>query len=247
VAKTEQELRSDFDRYSEREHWSAWLIVAALVMEAYAAWYFSTPDRPWYETTFLIAANLAIAAGVYGEIRFGRKADAVGETLQQISNEKVAEANARAAEASQKVQEAMLALARLTTPRTLTPERRERMTEVLKSFAGTPFDFAVQPEPEPVALMDQIADALVAAGWIWQPSGGSGMALVRHGKPQASMTTATGLSIAIDDTRCSDWDKAVLALQAQLVESNIDAAAASLTTKGVVTATAVHIKIGRKA
>jgi hypothetical protein len=100
VAKTEKELREEFHRYSERENWSAWLIVAALFMEAYAAWYFSTPEKPWYETTFLITANLLIAAGVYGEIIFGRKAGAVAANLQQISDLKVAEGDARAAEAN---------------------------------------------------------------------------------------------------------------------------------------------------
>jgi hypothetical protein len=246
VAKTEQELRDEFERYSDRENWSAWLIVAALLMEAYAAWYFSTPDKPWYETTFLIAANLLIAAGVYGEIRFGRRADAVGADLQQISDQKVAEANARAEEANQKAQEATLALAELMTPRVLEPEQLERMTEVLKSFAGTPFALSVQPDPEPVALTHQIADLLVGAGWILQPPLRLGMAIQRRGQPLASITTAVGLAIAIDDSRCADWEKAVLALQAQLIESDVEATAQSLTTPGVVTTTAVHIKIGKK-
>jgi hypothetical protein len=166
VAKTEKELREEFERYSARENWSAWLIVAALVMEAYAAWYFSTPDRPWYETTFLIAANLTIAGGVYGEIRFGRKADAVASALQQISDQNVAEANARADEANQKAQEAALELVRYRQPRSFTREQMYRIAEKLKPHAGMQFAGAtVGRNPEYLGFLQFIEMALTLSDW----------------------------------------------------------------------------------
>jgi hypothetical protein len=219
--------------------------VGGLVAEVLVLLWFSA-EKSSVETGLLIVSNFIIAAGVFGEDHFAHKSGEAATRLQQISDEKVSEANARASEADQKAQEASLELARLTTPRVLEPEHRARMTKALKPFAGTPFDFSIQPDPEPVALMDQIADVLVAAGWIWKDAAATGTTLARRTKPKALMTTATGLTIAIDDTRCSDWEKAVLALQAQLVASDIDATAMSLTTQGVVTATAVHIKIGKK-
>jgi len=70
-------------------------------------------EKSWLETGLLIVANLIIAAGVFGEDHFAHRAGEVALRLQQISDEKVAEANARAAEANQKAQETILELARL--------------------------------------------------------------------------------------------------------------------------------------
>jgi hypothetical protein len=162
MAKTEKELREDFERYSERENWSAWLIVAALVMEAYAAWYFSTPDRPWYETTFLISANLAIAAGVYGEIRFGRKADAAGEALRQISDQKVAEANARAEEAIEQSKNLQVELLR-RGPRHVDAAK---FAAALRDVSTRPVEiYFLEHNHEAYVLALEIREALLAANW----------------------------------------------------------------------------------
>src|ERR1700704_906679 len=123
MAKAEIELREEFERYGDRENWSAWLIVAALVMEAYAAWHFSTPDKLWHETAFLITANLAIAAGVYGEIRFGREADTVTAQLKQISDERIAASEKDAEEARLETQRIREKLAW----RELTPAQAEKL------------------------------------------------------------------------------------------------------------------------
>src|SRR4051812_27544299 len=117
MAKTEPELRDDFEKYAARESWGAWLIVAALLVEAYSVWQFHTPDKSPVEAIVLVVANLAIAAGVYAEIHFGRKAHKVGAQLQQFSDERVAVAEARTLEAQ-------LALERLKAPRSLTARQR---------------------------------------------------------------------------------------------------------------------------
>jgi hypothetical protein len=41
-----------------------------------------------------------------------------------------------------------------------------RVTNEVKQFAGTPFDFSVNLDPESVDLMESIGRALTAAGWV---------------------------------------------------------------------------------
>jgi hypothetical protein len=167
VAKTEKELRDEFERYSDRENWSAWLIVVALLMEAYAAWYFSTPDKEWYETTFLIAANLAIAAGVYGEIRFGRKADTVGEALQQISDERIAASEARAAEAQLETEKLKAQFAWRFLP-------LEKVAELANKLRATPASVQIsylQSDPECLYFAKQWWAIFRMARWPVQMQG----------------------------------------------------------------------------
>lgn len=72
-------------------------------------------------------------------------------------DEKIAEANARAAEA-------MLALEKFKRPRRLTSEQHALLIEKLKPFAGTEYDLAAK-DPEPLDLALDIESALRAAGW----------------------------------------------------------------------------------
>ena len=160
MAKAEIELREEFERYGDRENWSAWLIVAALVMEAYAAWHFSTPDKLWYETAFLIIANLAIAAGVYGEIRFGRKADAVAEQLKQISDEKIAASEKAAEEARFETERLREKLAW----RELTPAQAAKLTAGLSAQQQKINVFTVGDDPERREYAAMFVAALSSAG-----------------------------------------------------------------------------------
>jgi hypothetical protein len=170
---------------------------------------------------------------------------------RQIADEKIAELQVQGdesrkatAEANARVAEANLALAKLTTPRSLSPVDRSRLVEVLKEFAKTPFDFFITPDPEPVTLMDQLAELLTDAGWEWKSAGGM-VVFQRTGKPNAGMMTGTGVAIQIDHSKLGDWEKAVLALGNGLAAAGIETRAEQLLD-GIVDANAVHIRIGKK-
>jgi hypothetical protein len=139
--KTEK-LQSDFKRWSRREDWSAWLIVAALVVEAAAVWIFSN-GKSFCETIAFVVVDLLIAAGVFGEIFFANRGKAAAAELQQISDEKVANAEARASEATQKAANALeraallekdnLSLQKHISPRTMNSEQSKKfMASVLR-------------------------------------------------------------------------------------------------------------------
>lgn len=153
------------------------------------------------------------------------------------SRKDTAEANARAAEAN-------LALAKLTTPRSLTAEQRKHLVESLKGFAKIPFDFFITPDPEPVSLMDQLAGSLTEAGWEWK-SVSEIIVFRQQGKPNAGLMTGSGIGIQIDHSKLTDWEKPVLALANELVAAGIEVKAEQLLD-GIVDANAVHIRIGKK-
>jgi hypothetical protein len=92
TAKTEDELKREFAKYAGKETGGAWIIVAALVFEAALLWRYSV-GKLLLETTLFIIADLGIAAGVYLEIHFGRKAASVAAELQQRSDLRIAELN----------------------------------------------------------------------------------------------------------------------------------------------------------
>jgi hypothetical protein len=131
-------------------------------------------------------------------------------------------------------------------PRTLDSAAQTRLSESLKKFKGTPFDFLVQLDPESVALMESIADALTSAGWVRQPFGGFGFR--NPGKPAAGITAFAGLEIQIVDSKQSEWGQegqAATALWHSLQKERI-----TVTAKHVPddqeTASAIHIKVGAK-
>jgi hypothetical protein len=115
------------------ENYSAWLIVAALLLEAVFVWRFSD-GKSWLETSLFIMADLPLAAGVWGEIHWGRKAHAISAQLQQASDQRVAEAEARAAEANRKASEAALSVERFRAPNT---RRRAAGASWAKSLSFT--------------------------------------------------------------------------------------------------------------
>jgi hypothetical protein len=190
-------------RYEFNSSWAeriAFLIIIGLPVEIAAVFIF---QKPFWEGLSTIVANVLIVAGVWGELIFERRAKAAGDGI-------VAEAKARAAEANQKAQEAALELARLITPRVISPEQQRQLVEAVKPFAKTPFDVSIQPDPEPLALMEQICEALVEAGWDWRPV--KKISLNRPGKPSVGMHTGQGVQVLVESTMMPEWEPAVLAL-----------------------------------
>ena len=75
-----------------------WAVVAGLIVDVYLAWEYQGHST-WIENWGPVFANVLIALGVFGEIHFAGRVSKSEEELRRKSDEKVAEANARAAEA----------------------------------------------------------------------------------------------------------------------------------------------------
>ncbi|MEA2897900.1 MAG: hypothetical protein QOJ84_3515 [Bradyrhizobium sp.] len=231
MAKTEPELRAEFEKYATRESWGAWLIVAALVAEAYSVWQFHTPDKSSVEAIFLVIANLAIAAGVYAEIHFGRKAESIAASLQQLSDERVAQANERALTAQ-------LELEKFRKPRSLPSWKLPDFERALKPFAGTPYLIRSMLDSEIFRLAEMLQRAFKWSQWVE----------IELGEPSyggiASMNEYDGIEIRIDASRRGEWWEAAKAVADVFVSEGIDAEARVMESG--TPPTAIHIYIGRK-
>jgi hypothetical protein len=116
--------------------------------------------------------GVIVVIGVAGESVFGIRIWWNGRKLQVAQNaeieqlrEGIAKADERAAEANARAAEANLALAKLKTPRTLTPEQREVITHAMRAYSGQVFVIYAAPDPEASELARMIKAALIDAQW----------------------------------------------------------------------------------
>lgn len=185
-------LKNIVSHNSRRVRWSAWAIVGGLFTEVLVLLWFSAAKSA-FETGLLIISNFIIAAGVFGEDHFAHKSGEAATRLQQISDEKVATAEARAAEADQKAQEAILELARLKARRDLTQKQRGRVVDKLKKFSGTEYDISINSiDPEILNFVFIVELILSTAGWTelgWQGPLGV-QVLTREGQPSIAISAS---------------------------------------------------------
>jgi hypothetical protein len=133
------------------------------------------------------------------------------------------------------------------SPREIGPASQQRVANTLKEFSGTSFDFSVELDPEAVGLMEDIGNALDAAGWKRQAvARGSGY--VPPGEPAAGIVVLKGLEVQIADSRQSDWGApgkpAAVLLQALRNEGLT--AFVKQVPDNYESANAIHIKVGAK-
>jgi hypothetical protein len=234
------DLRSKYEKNSAIAEGLAWLILLGLAVEIAAVFILK---KPLLEGALTISANALIWLGVWGELIFEKRAREAGDGI-------VAEANARAAEANQKAQEAILELARFKAPRELTQEQRGRIVDKLKPFSGTEYDIAISDaDPEILNFVFIIELVLSTAGWTeidWQGNGEGfireGMLIIRLG------VSVTNVMIGVHVSQPLKLCEHALALSDALMTEDIDATAARLTPHRMssTNANAVHILMGRK-
>lgn len=167
---------------------------------------------------------------------------------------KVATANQRAAEASEKAEQERLARVKIEERLAgwqLEPEARARLTERLKAFAKTPFDLSVNPRE--ASFMETLNGVLEAAGWSLQApkfvgtppqwaTGSVACPLVVHDK--ACMITSAGISIEIAQERMKDFERAGAALMEGLTAEGIPAKAVKVTPDP--NPNSIHVVIGSR-
>ena len=128
---------------------------------------------------------------------------------------RIAEADRAAAEANAKAEEERLARVRLEDRMggwRLSIEAQSNIDGKLKPFAGTPFDFAVNPNE---AVFMETLDSMLTSpnvAWIRQPpkQDNALMAILINGK--ASIIFASGIILEIDEDRWSTRGEAFVAL-----------------------------------
>lgn len=240
----EEKLRDDIERNESRAHWAAWVIVVALIIEVVLALVFPA-GRTAIENWAPVVADIMIALGIYGEIRFSGKASRAQKALQSISDAKLADALNRAARAE-------LALIEFRKPRRalMTPENLKRITERLAPFSGTEFDCGMGQGGEQADFWWDLQPALVAAGWrhlAWQFPPGFMPMLIAQGpsRPVSGSVGAADVEIHLHPDHRVRLLPAATALIEVLNEIGIAARDAGYNAHNINTA-AIHILIGDK-
>lgn len=116
----------------------------------------------------------------------------------------LAQQKERTALAEKAASDAALDLARLKQPRVLKKEQQERIASKASQFSGTEFDVAASNTSEPLNLVKQIEESLVAAHWKevdWpemDPNGRANSLITRPGKPSLGLAIEHGITIQIE-------------------------------------------------
>jgi hypothetical protein len=192
----------------------------------------------WSNVLLLASLIVAVVSSVLIVVSGNVKETAFKERIAGLQRE--AE-TARAEQSSLAVE-----LTKLKTPRALNQDQQSRIAEKLKPFAGVPYSLALQPDREPIGLMDQLIAALTTAGWVRTPwQGGGTINLKRPGQQDiiAKISFFTGVRIEIAEAKIPEWRKAVVALRDALASEGVEVTAkASPKASG----DAIHIGIGQK-
>ncbi len=220
-------------RYEFNSTWAdriARLIIVGLIVDIVAAFILG---KSWLEIALNIIANLLIIAGVWGELRFSRRAKEAGDGI-------VAEAKARATEAQ-------LELERLKKPRWLSSEARQRISDALRQFAGVEFDIAVQSaDPEAEAFFPIIEKVLKDAGWQQIDWDGGGLILFRTELPKAGVISKVGIVVGTYANHAIKLASPIAAFVSALQAEKVEASAMSNIDVPNNNPAAIHVLIGKK-
>src|SRR6266403_3154866 len=97
--RTDQNLKDAIAANEKRALWSAATVIFGLVLEVVFAAGLHEPPETVLSHWGPVVADALVALGVAGEVLFGRKSRIDSEELTRRSEERLAEANTRAADA----------------------------------------------------------------------------------------------------------------------------------------------------
>jgi len=147
-----------------------------------------------------------------------RQERAVNEKAIADAGARAAESNKQAAKAEQAAAEANLEVARLKTPRILSPIQQQRLMVKLAVSAGQKFSLAVGEEPEQLNLLGEIKSVLLSAGWIQVPVTGFGDIAIGD----AALSFGTGVVVRLAPNATSSARAAADLLANSLNEETVD-------------------------
>ncbi len=186
------------------------------------------------------AANTLAQYQVVASVKIA-DAHAAGEAAKADE----ARAHEAAAKANERAAEAELALAKIKTPRTISPHHAATMIAKLKQFSGTPYALYLFDDPEAASLLNQIERILEAAGWNGR-SGIGDMVKSRPNKPDIAMTRMNGLFVQIDSDHQSILLPAGSALAGTLRNAGLIARLEAGNFPAPIDKTAIRIVVGQK-
>jgi hypothetical protein len=155
----------------------------------------------------------------------------------------VSAANERATVSEKRAAEARLALEKYKAPRILSPEQQSQLTERLRQFERTPFEFSVTPDPEAIALMGQLAMALTESGWEWNVT--SPLVFRNANRSDAEVHAVFGVQIQVDERKKQQWERPAIELRETLHAAGIEVTA-EVVKAGSNDPSAIHIRIDHK-
>jgi hypothetical protein len=231
-------------KYESNSAWAdriAFLIIVGLAVDIAAVFILK---KELLDGALTIVANALIAAGVWGELWFARRAKEAGDGIvaeakaraansmalaagansrSSMAQRQVAKANVRAAQLEKETAEAKLELARLQkkiTPRVITAEGEAKIIEALKPFPGLPFSVRADPAAE-FAFVNKLIAVLQRAGWEYREYVVTPLGLPTgdwHGGefPDAGIS---GVQVRINNSRSNEWQKPMEALGFSLTEA----------------------------
>jgi hypothetical protein len=148
-------------------------------------------------------------------------------------------------EARERANEAELELAKLKTPRTLTPEAQRRVAAKLQRFAGQEFAGQVAPGSDDARpLWETLEKTLAAAGWVRVPPSGLSIGDPPAGVP---LVPNSGVTAFVAASRANEFAPIAQALAAALMAEGIIAGVSASAGPQMEQRPAVMVvEIGRK-
>jgi hypothetical protein len=192
-----------------------------------------------------------VVVGVAGELWVGwyhwskdRKLAPLRAELSEILQSEIEVARADSAKSR-------LDLAKIKTPRSLSSEQARDLSTVISKFKGTRFDIsAIVGDPEALALVGPMADALRNAGWAWiefnHPNGPFMNVYSIAGLPNIGQVGTTGVSVVMHADHQAEFQVAAAALSNALDTLDIKADSGTTGRLDIPNHDTLHILIGRK-
>jgi hypothetical protein len=148
-------------------------------------------------------------------------------------------------EARERADEAELELAKLTTPRMLTPEAQRRVAAKLQRFAGQEFAGQVAPGSDDARpLWEAIAKTLAAAGWVRVAPIGLAVGDPPAGVP---LVPNSGVTVFVAASRANEFAPiAQLVAAALMAEGIIAGVSASAGPQMEQRPAVIVVEVGRK-
>lgn len=236
---SDHELEKSERRFGLWETVCGWAVAVGVVLE-YGPKFMAFVHGPTWEGFRDLSGGLLIAIGVAGEIIFASAAASKRDKLRDRNVLRVAELNRKAEQerlARVRIEESLV---KLKASRTLNKDQVERITEKLRPFAGSPFDMYVSSDPDSVALMHQLKDAITAAGWNITPA--PGPILVDE---IAALITYSGVCIEIAQDYLQQLEPAAVYAREALLAEGIATCANATPGKGR-NKEVIHVIVGSK-
>ena len=177
--------------------------------------------------------------------RARRDAEAFKRDAESFKRD-IANANARAAEASETAERERLARLQLEAklaPRKLSVEQQRRISDRLRPFLGKPYDLFVEAEPEATRLLEVIDKILTSAKWLRVPPKST---LLYQNK--AGLVSSSGVKIQITKNKMADFGPALEVFVKALRDEGIGSLGVAVPegTTELDNSNAIHVIIGKK-